>query len=1185
MNGQIQLLQIENVATHLPGRILYRITLIPPPPRSRFQSYFPQHFPVITMVNYIEECYAFFIIHLREAIWGQILWSTTGTLGGIVGSTRRLDRQHFNVQEFWERMNYITQSSEELTLEDLTFFVEYQYANPLMPIRGECSGEPKGTLKISGGPEGFCFIYSLLIAFRNDRNALGKFTTWKYKKLVGCKKMMGIAKSEKGLAQSLRKIIGEPVFDKDFFDNVVRLFPKYKIIMFKNHSTHSSFNVKGGEYKVDKKYRICLDYHKEVGSIHVNYITDIKKYLSFKGDTSKQFCDECFGLFPSIAESWYNRGNIENHQCKGSPLKCKSCLRVDCQRDPEYVQDCHKCLNTARNPECFEIHNQSPRKCSLNLTKCDKCHEVIDTKHFKNHDCEKPFCKVCKTFQFVEHECINMKAFPNKKKWERSNRSKVDYAYADIESYTKKSDLEQLSKLVGDERIHYMGQTDVHIANYIYMEFQDGRSMEFNNAEEFLDWGVNVKLTSKLKIYFHNGGKYDLRILYDAWTKIYDTFPYVVWSGQKILQMDLADSGVDRNFSTCVSLLDSLYHIPMALKNFSKTFGLTVSKDFFPHKFHTEENQNYEGPIPAKEYFPSYGGKELVEFNNWYDNFQGDYNLRKEMIMYCKKDVEVLRKGCEIYMQAGLDTQSADKKINPFDKITIAGYCMKLYQDQYYPKRSILPMVPSEKYYQLVNDSFHGGDTNSTCLFWELSAEDLSRGERIFYMDKVSMYPSIMVECPLPIGTPNYVLHNGPISVEDLSMIFGFVRVDYKVIKYLHHPVCLIKRNKKLCSSLDNETKISLTSIEIREMIKTGCYEFTKVWDYLHYPNKSNDLFKAYMNSCVGGKTLNSHDPTPNDTKEALDLYEHTCGAIDIRGKPFKKNLGMRAINKLMCNSLWGKFGEKTDRDLTEVVTEETLNSIIEDIREGEDVHIKSKQVHPNNPKLFTVGLAGSAKHNRFEDKDTSQVLNNRGIASFITAYGRISLGEQKRLLNSRSLYNDTDSIIYHHIRGEYDIPLGNLLGQWSSEIEDGGIVDKFVSTGPKSYAYRVLFNPIPVPQRHHLKANEIIKGDYLYEFKEVVKSKGITLTCENLKHVHLDSLEELVKKTRQKIKTCNIRFKWLRMQKSMRTFDEEKQISLTYDKGFVNSEYKVLPFGWNMFLSENDGKYYSKEDGSRVFI
>ena len=48
-----------------------------------------------------------------------------------------------------------------------------------------------------------------------------------------------------------------------------------------------------------------------------------------------------------------------------------------------------------------------------------------------------------------------------------------------------------------------------------------------------------------------------------------------------------------------IRFVDSISFTLIPLKDFSKTFGLKeAAKGYFPHKFNTDENQNYIGLYP-----------------------------------------------------------------------------------------------------------------------------------------------------------------------------------------------------------------------------------------------------------------------------------------------------------------------------------------------------------------------------------------------------------------------------------------------------------------------------------------------------------------------------------------------------------------------------------------------------------
>ena len=57
-------------------------------------------------------------------------------------------------------------------------------------------------------------------------------------------------------------------------------------------------------------------------------------------------------------------------------------------------------------------------------------------------------------------------------------------------------------------------------------------------------------------------------------------------------------------------------------------------------------------------------------------------------------------------------------------------------------------------------------------------------------------------------------------------------------------------------------------------------------------------------------------------------------------------------------------------------------------------------------------------------------------------------------LHEARVLYFDTDSVIYKTHKGQEELPLGTLLGEFTSESRQDENITTFVSAGPKNYAY-----------------------------------------------------------------------------------------------------------------------------------
>lgn len=97
---------------------------------------------------------------------------------------------------------------------------------------------------------------------------------------------------------------------------------------------------------------------------------------------------------------------------------------------------------------------------------------------------------------------------------------------------------------------------------------------------------------------------------------------------------------------------DSLSFLNIPLANFPKTFGLTeLKKGFFPHKFSTLENLQYEGTIlDLKYYEPEHMTEDKKnECEEWHAEQVSNgesLNFQREMLEYCKSDVQLSREGC-----------------------------------------------------------------------------------------------------------------------------------------------------------------------------------------------------------------------------------------------------------------------------------------------------------------------------------------------------------------------------------------------------------------------------------------------------------------------------------------------------------------------------------------------------------
>ena len=117
-----------------------------------------------------------------------------------------------------------------------------------------------------------------------------------------------------------------------------------------------------------------------------------------------------------------------------------------------------------------------------------------------------------------------------------------------------------------------------------------------------------------------------------------------------------------------------------------------------------------------------------------------------------------------------------------------------------------------------------------------------------------------------------------------------------------------------------------------------------------------------------------------------------------------EKNKGIRAIAKIMLNSLWGKLALRENMTKTEFFSEP---SKFFDLMTNPNKIVKNVDTCRENLLLVN-----------WEDTEFNvepHACSNVIVAAFVTAQARLKLYEPLEKLNERVLYFDTDSIIYHH--------------------------------------------------------------------------------------------------------------------------------------------------------------------------
>ena len=375
----------------------------------------------------------------------------------------------------------------------------------------------------------------------------------------------------------------------------------------------------------------------------------IRSLSSLLNMPSGFFCLEC---------EQFSRAKL-NHVC--NLAYCRQC-KTRCDKASEVVTHpikCDDCRRFFKSPDCYQRHKQkgsSPmyrrkRVCS-SIWGCSECKRDIaakdgrvtgkDAYSSREHRCFKSRCSNCGGFfEYGKHLCMLRKIdLDNPKVREKYRRLRTIRIFFDVET-------EKLA--IGDGKYEFgpicvvsMHEDEEEEARVFYGE---------DCMQQFLRY-VHVGDDSleatgdRYQIIAHNAGKFDAFLAVKYFMKTRTDIPRILFNGNKILKMQ----------SGKITWLDSVAYLQCALRQVPKLCGLDIDlrKGFFPHDFNIPENRDYVGPLPPKESFGIKFHKkyEIEEFDKWYKDESARfarencvYDLKAEMVEYCKQDVRVLMAG------------------------------------------------------------------------------------------------------------------------------------------------------------------------------------------------------------------------------------------------------------------------------------------------------------------------------------------------------------------------------------------------------------------------------------------------------------------------------------------------------------------------------------------------------------
>ena len=338
----------------------------------------------------------------------------------------------------------------------------------------------------------------------------------------------------------------------------------------------------------------------------------------------------------------------------------------------------------------------------------------------------------------------------------------------------------------------------------------------------------------------------------------------------------------------------------------------------------------------------------------------------------------------------------------------------------------------------------------------------------------------------------------------------------YEKLVFTLCKTCAETRNQNECKHTDTQRSFigTWTTDELNKAIEKG-YKVLRTYE-------------GYIRRFMKIKLESSNYDFKTKEEEA-NFKARIKDSLDIDIEKFEFNSGLRSIAKLCLNSLWGKFGQRSNISQTKYVKEvsEFYEILLDD-------KLDNKNFQFINDDMVQMTY-------NFKDQFVDNSKNtNVYIACFTTSHARLMLYDKLDYLNENVLYFDTDSIIYAD-DGTKNIETGDMLGDMTDEISGKGITS-FTSTGPKSYSFKY--------------------GDN--EQKSAIK--GFTLNHENNNLLNHDSLSKVVRKEIREI-TIVIENKITRKNREIVNKYCEKVFKFGYDKRVIRqvneNHIDTLPYGY----------------------
>jgi hypothetical protein len=539
-------------------------------------------------------------------------------------------------------------------------------------------------------------------------------------------------------------------------------------------------------------------------------------------------------------------------------------------------------------------------------------------------------------------------------------------------------------------------------------------------------------------------------------------------------------------------------------------FKSQVKKGEFPYTL-ISDNWNFihENGLPDIEYYDvdAQSPSRRTELINWWFEEQENRNAfipeetilrynkkhiynpnlptspwiyKDELLSYLYADIEVGAEAIYQYhikskeLQAAIPSYSGEF-VSPLDYSTAPGWALAIYQTWFMPDNICILKKEEAKY---IHNSLHGGRTDKRANIVELSPARLSQGDTMGYYDFTSLYPSVQKttihDTHFPVGPPEWKgsdtewrknIKDNASLISSMKEKTGFLTITAKRKRYTTHPTLSTYENGKLLFKNDDIIYQTYAWPEIEEAIRCDEINIEQVHDGILFDK--GEVFNDYV-----------------------DFFFNIKNEAEKTG-----NKGLRALAKLLLNSLWGKLGQRS-YPMSEWVSDKLRHHHIIEAIDRNEIDLIACIPKTESKVWYEYRI-----NNDYKNLGTTAYQ----LATFVSMWGRVIL--HKKILSihgQRALYCDTDSgIIY--LRHCDTMPfIGSGLGLLTNELP--GILEAY-NILPNHYTRAWISSAVFVaPKTYAL----LIETDAGHKITKCV-CKGFELNYQNAAKINYYSMHDLI--------------------------------------------------------------------------